>query len=121
MIKNLVVALICLNIWAWSEVANAMNEYELRRIIATAEHMYEGESESNTQTVCIRRAKNGAIEVITEQVFGTTQGAVGAAVGGIIGKKVGGNDAATILGVIVGNKIANDMEHKKNCYVITKE
>lgn len=70
------------------------------------------------EIVCYDNAgsNDGFIEQGTDGLFGSTEGAIGAVVGGAIGRQIGGGrgrDAATILGIIVGNRIGNNANRRR--------
>ncbi len=66
-----------------------------------------------TATECVsqREAESkGWIQKGTDKVFGSTEGLVGAIVGGLIGNQVGGGSGkkiATVAGVVIGNQVGN--------------
>jgi hypothetical protein len=72
-----------------------------------------------------RRNSRGVLEKIVDNGFGSTSGMVGTGVGVAIVDELGGNDAAKIIGGLLGNKIGNDISEKKNkdknnCELVTK-
>lgn len=72
-----------------------------------------------------RRNSRGVLEKIVDNGFGSTGGMVGTGVGVAIVDELGGNDAAKIIGGLLGNKIGNDISEKKNrdksnCELVTK-
>jgi uncharacterized protein YcfJ len=67
------------------------------------------------EEVCYRFKRNsrGVLEKIVDNGFGSTSGLIGTATGVAIVDELGGNDAAKILGGLLGNKIGNDISEKK--------
>jgi uncharacterized protein YcfJ len=63
------------------------------------------------EEVCYRYKRNsrGVLEKIVDNGFGSTGGLLGTATGVAIVDEFGGNDAAKILGGLLGNKIGNDI------------
>ena len=61
-----------------------------------------------------RRNSRGVLEKIVDNGFGSTGGMVGTGVGVAIVDELGGNDAAKIIGGLLGNKIGNDFSEKKS-------
>lgn len=59
------------------------------------------------------RDSNGLLEKGVDGGFGSTQGLIGTAAGVAIVDELGGNDAAKIIGGLLGNKIGNDFKDKK--------
>jgi uncharacterized protein YcfJ len=59
------------------------------------------------------RDSNGLLERGVDGGFGSTQGLIGTAAGVAIVDELGGNDAAKIIGGLLGNKIGNDFKEKK--------
>jgi uncharacterized protein YcfJ len=67
------------------------------------------------EEVCysMRRNSQGVLEKVVDGGFGSTRGLVGTAAGVAIVDELGGNDAAKIIGGLLGNKIGNDFKEKK--------
>ena len=59
------------------------------------------------------RQSDGLLEKGVDGLFGSTGGLIGTATSVAIIDELGGNDAAKILGGLLGNKIGNDISHKK--------
>lgn len=68
------------------------------------------------EEVCysMRRNSQGVLEKVVDGGFGSTRGLVGTAAGVAIVDELGGNDAAKIIGGLLGNKIGNNMDNKRN-------
>tara|TARA_B100000902_G_scaffold211230_1_gene200855 strand:- start:2475 stop:2993 length:519 start_codon:yes stop_codon:yes gene_type:complete len=68
------------------------------------------------EEVCYRYKKNsrGVLEKIVDNGFGSQGGLIGAGVGVAIVDELDGNDAAKILGGLIGNRIGNDISQKHN-------
>ena len=61
----------------------------------------------------------GWIQKGTNKVFGSTQGLIGALIGGAIGNQIGGGSSkkiATGLGVLFGNQVGNNMATTNNSH-----
>jgi len=72
-----------------------------------------------------RRNSRGVLEKITNGGFGSTGGLLGTAASVAIIDELGGNDAAKIIGGLLGNKIGNDISDRRrnnrgvNCEIRT--
>ena len=79
----------------------------------------------NSDEVSYRRNSRGVLEEITNGGFGSTGGLLGTAASVAIIDELGGNDAAKIIGGLLGNKIGNDISDRRrnnrgvNCEIRT--
>ena len=81
----------------------------------------------NFDEVSYRRNSRGVLEKITNGGFGSTGGLLGTVASVAIIDELGGNDAAKIIGGLLGNKIGNDISDRRrnnqngmHCELVTR-
>ncbi len=125
-IKPLVVALCLLIIIFSSDTASGYPTQDPVSVIKTIQSVTEVD-ERNVEKVCIREeirktSSKGYIQKTTDTVFGSTEGFVGAVIGGVVGKELTDHDVGAVFGTVIGNKIGNDRNEDKDvkCYEIVR-
>ena len=100
-----------------SPLAQANTVFQQVGTVTNVSPMY-GHTQINQQLpekvrVCYKRDANGLLEEVSTGLFGSNQGLIGGTVGYVIAEELGANDAGRIIASMIGNKIGNDFDHRK--------
>lgn len=63
--------------------------------------------------VCYKRDANGLLEEISGGLFGSNSGLIGGTLGYVIADEIGTTSTGRVIGAIIGNKIGNDIDARK--------
>ena len=120
-------AIVVASLFVATEIEASQTTLHVTDVKAISKNVTKYDYVPYTEEVCYvyRRNSRGVLEKIVDNGFGSTGGMVGTGVGVAIVDELGGNDAAKIIGGLLGNKIGNDISEKNNkdksnCELVTK-
>lgn len=121
-------AIVVASLFVATEIEASQTTLHVTDVKAISKNITKYDYVPYQEEVCYvyRRNSRGVLEKVVDNGFGSTEGMVGTGVGVAIVDELGGNDAAKIIGGLLGNKIGNDIAENKlkkksnNCELVTK-